>query len=390
MKGKSYAGRSGLGGRHLLAAMTLGAAVVSLSGRAFGTALFDPNGTGTYLSTPLQNLDWAPGSLLSQNGVTAVNNFVAGSGSTTFFDYYQAKLGTYGLTDGTIATMPFTGSANPGQLSIVVGMTEQVIGVSGSPGGTGASAQFNWLSGPKNWLEVYFNPNSTGTAAGQTPTLNDSVVGTNFNQGKLILRAQITSVNSTIFTVDSGGSSGGALDQDATGDWYRNKNTGTTEITTIQGHGSTTITATLGDTASSFYGWDPNYFSFTGVNNFINLTFVQNVGLDSPFLSTPPSSGFVDTPNTGAMDTAGPSPNLNIGPGTTPGTGVNSGTDGPNTVGTDNGVSGPDIIFQTDTNETFAQDSPPPPGVPEPLTASLAGFGLAGLGLTLVRRRRSA
>jgi hypothetical protein len=327
--------------------------------------MFDPTGTGNYLATNLENLDWAPGSLLAQNGVTAVNNFVAGSGSTSFNDYYEATLGTYGLTDGSIATMP------TGNLTIVVGLTEHVVGVTGTPGGTGTSAQFQWDSGPNNWLEVYYNP-------GGTP-LSGQIQGNNFNQGQLILRASITNVNDTIFSVTAGGSSGGLLDQTGHG-LYPN-------ITTISGHGSTTVTAQMGDTSSGW--WDPRFFNFTDGPVFTNLTMVQNVGLDTPFLSVVPSSGFVDSANLGAIGTAGPAPNLNIGPGTP--TGTNPLTDGPNTVGTDNGVSGPDVVFQSDTNQTFAQTAGTiPGGIPEPVTAALGGLGLLGLGLSVLRRRHSA
>jgi hypothetical protein len=361
---------NGLFARKSLATVTAGAllllALAAGQPRAAASVYFDPMGTGSFGPTTLLNLDWAPGSTLAQNGVTAVNNFAAGSGSTTFFDYYQAKLGTFGLTDGSIATMP-----GGTQLSVVMGMTEQVTALTGTPGGTGASATFHWDSGPKNWLEIYYNP--TGG-----PTLSDTVAGSNFNQGKLILRAQITGVNDTVFTVTAGGGTGSALDQDASGDWYRNKNTGTTEITTVMGNGSTTVTAQIDTTPTDYYGWDPNFFKFTDGNSYLNLTFIQNAGLDTPFLSTPPSSGFVDTANSGAMDSAGPLPNLDIGPGTAFGTGMNPATDGPNTVGAVNGLSGPDIVFQTDTNETFAQVDA---AVPAPLAGPV---GLLGLGVVVM------
>ncbi|MEX0775766.1 MAG: hypothetical protein WD042_08655 [Phycisphaeraceae bacterium] len=337
---------------------TMGAllAAAMTAGTAQGVVQFDSTGTGTFVAG--QNttlLDWFPGNTLADQGNEAVANFVGGAGSTEFHTYYQAVLGSYTVSGVGTQLMP-AGT----ELTIVVGFREQVVGVSGSPGGTGAAAEFAWLPEGADYFEIYFD-SAAATLNGATGTgPANTLSGAGYNQGQLILRADLQSVNNTTFTVLD--DNAGPLDQSDTftaGNQYPG-------IETVGGNGETQLTARITE-------WDTDFFSFSPDDAFtIQLALLQNVGVNLPYGSIDPSAAFTDSENAGAIGTAGSATLLTADIGT-----LNGGPVG--------GAGSEDIQFQTDTNMSFSQATTI---IPEPITAGLSLMALGGLGVSVLRRRR--
>ena len=317
--------------------------VATSANAAGGDAFFDPTGAANF-GAVLSNLDWQPGNSIADGGITAIGNFINGQGSTEFDFYYQATLGTY--RDGTGLNLMPDGK----ELTIVVGLTERVTDVTGAIGSTNGTASFEFLPGNTNFFEVYLGDANSNALA-----------GTGYNDGELVLRADIANVNPTLFTNNDDDT--GPLDQ-TVGD-TDGVNNDYPDINSVGGNGSTTMAARITE-------WDTDVFHFEDVPPLIELALLQNIGVDLPFLSIDPSSAFVDTENAGAIGSAGPGPNTALGPN----------GDGTGSVGTLNGFNGPDVVFQTDTNQTFK-------AIPEPTTAVLGLITLGGVGLA-TRRRRNA
>lgn len=358
-----------------LAGLALAGSLAWSATPASATVKFDETGAGAFGPT-LNSLDWLPGNSIAVGGVTAVENFAAGAGSTQFTFFYQSALGSFTeIGDPSPNIMP-----DGTELTIVVGLREQVIGLAGAPGGVGTSATFRRVADANlDFLEVYYDDGTSGLLVDET----NNLIGRGFNDGQLVLRAQVTDLVDTVFTVTD--DNVGPLDQ-TSGDTAANGGIGAEDdypgIDTVQGNGSTTLTARVLE-------WDPLFFQFSPLGpTFIQLTFLQNIGVDLPFLSVDPSSGFVDTKNLGAIGSSGPAPNLLLGPAPNP---LGIPAVDVNTVGSLNGGSsaaggGPDIVFQTDTNQTFATVEA---AVPEPVSATLSLLGLGALAL-VARRRRTA
>lgn len=351
--------------KRVLLGLGLGAALLGSTATARAAVYFDPTGTGTFGAETLTSFDWAPGNSIARNGNQAVTNFATnqaiGSNLPVTFDYfYQARLQAYTLSDFSTNLMG-TGK----ELTIVGGISEKVTGFTGSVGTAGAIATFDLAPGYR-FLEIYYDGTAATQAGGSVAGHANNLAGQGFNDGQLILKALITDVNPTTFTLLANQPAGGVnLDQTVDGDEYPT-------INTVQGNGSTTVYAQVVASDANFFQFDPSGPAV------IQLSLLQNVGLDLPFNSVDPSSGFVVNENGTGIGTAGPAPDLTIGPDNVAAN---------NSVGTLNG--GPigsggdtDIVFQTDTNQTFSSVA-----VPEPVTASLTTIGLAGLALVALRRR---
>jgi len=366
--------------------LTLGvmAGALALASSANAAVFFDPNGTGTFGANELTSFDWSPGNTIARGGNQAVTNFVAGAGTREFTNHYQASLGTYQESGfGGVQLLP-AGS----EVTVVVGWRERVVNVTGPLGSVNGTATFNYIPTAVEYFEIYVDTNAATQVTGSLAAAQNHLIGQGYNDGQLVLRADIRRVNVTTFTLSNGVGNAGPLDQSSNpfaGDQYEEAAGGT--IATVAGNGATTLQAEITE-------WDMNFFDITGIGgNEIQLTILQDLGVNLPFIAIDPSSGFVVGSDFQAIGLPGQAPDLNVGPGTVAGLLNPLQTDGPNTVGDINGGlmpifgggSGPDIVFQTDTNQAFRELQV----IPEPISATLSLMGLGALGL-VTRRRRTA
>jgi hypothetical protein len=295
---------------------------------------FDSNGAAAGgLATDVGVIDWAPGTGYADGGTTAINNFLAGSGSTAFTLYYQANLSTMTAFDNTIKVA--NGAFGAQYFTAVAGFGEKVVSV-----GANNSATFDFdPTNPLNYFTIYANT-----------ALSNNLTGTGFTAGTKILEAHIVHTDSSNFTIGAGGLTPVTLDQGGgNGDQWAGQQS-------VTGSGSTDITAAVDS-------WDPLYFTDFSLAQSLIMTLFNNSQVD-PFNQVDPSKCM----NTDTLTCVG-------------------GVGGIITVGTLGSVNGdatklgPSFIFQADGNQSFT--------VPEPGSLALVGLGFAALGFVGSRRRAS-
>ncbi len=338
------------------------ASAFALGGSAFaGPLTLDLTGMGNVITA--DSLDWAPTSFLAKGGVAAITAFSNGAtGAALNFDVLtHAKLTGYAnalAPSGVSLPGSFTG-----EITIVASFQERVVGV----GATQADFETTGLG----WVEMYYSatPNS------------DNLRGSNFNDGRLIMRASGVSASSGLFRVNNKP----ITDLDGFGgqDYNGQKTvsgTGVQDVITFGGVGTTFI--------------DDNFLKSAVID--FSLLF-ENISIGLPYKSVNPSDCF--NPNQSSslnMDIT----NHIASPQTTQCNATNhfNGTYAQNfsnlgwgndggyvpVVGTTNGLFGtdPDFVAQTDFNSAVTGTTP------EPGTLALLGLALAGVGLTTVRRRK--
>lgn len=292
---------------------------------------FDPTGGGAGIAN-LALIDQAPGSALAQGGVTAINNFLAGSGNTNFTLHYQANLSSIQFADTSIG---FANGSGGNFFTYVAGFGETVVGASPFPG----TATFAFdAANPVNFFNMY-----------ASNAIGNNLTGTGFVNGAPILTAHVVAVPTSNFQVTSPLGASSNLDQSPNGDQWAGQQT-------VTGGGSSDITLVI-DSVNS------GYFPSLTPAQTITISFFNNSQVD-PFKQVDPSKCF----NTDGSVCGG-------------GGGID--VFGLGTLGAVNGAntSGPDIIFQADGNQSFA--------VPEPASLALIGLGLSLMGIFGKSRRRA-
>ena len=287
---------------------------------------FDPTGGGAGTAN-LALIDQAPGSALAQGGVTAINNFLAGSGSTNFTLHYQANLSSIQFADTSIG---FANGSGGNFFTFVAGFGETVVGADPFPGT--ASFKFD-PTNPVNFFNMY-----------ATSTVGNNLTGTGFISGAPILSAHIVTVPTSNFQVTDPAPTN--LDNSPNGDQWGGQQS-------VTGGGVSDITLVV-DSVNA------GYFPSLTPASTITISFFNNSQVD-PFRQVDPSQCFNVTGST--CDGGGGI--ISLG-----------------TLGALNGGTvGPNFEFQADGTQSFA--------VPEPASLALIGLGLSLMGIFGKSSRRA-
>jgi len=342
---------------------------LGLSAGAQAGVQFDADGTGGATGPiDLGQLGWSTTSAVAVGGNTAIANFIAGTGPTTFNVLTQARL--VDTTSQTSVPNTPNGLNSLYEITMTAVFQERVVAVIPTGPGTGIAVFSTTGTG---LLQIYFDS-----------TINsDALTGHGFNDGTLILQgtSDQAGVGGT-FTVFSavpvqfdqfpGGVPGPATDN------YGNGTCPTLGSSQCSTSGSGSQSSLPVDTLTQDFD-----FFITQLATF-GITFA-NISQSIPFTGVDPSDCFTQaTPGTVGTSTVGPQPcalihldTLYAGQPPDPNGGYLP------VVGLINGLftSGPDFVFQTRYNATVT------PGVPEPGSLALLGLGLAALGAGSRRRR---
>jgi len=344
------------------------ASSIGLPALAADLITFDADGVGgANGDAVIGAFDWSAGSTLSDGAIPA--------GEGDDFDVYSHG-SLIGFLDGAgdpagsptglnVASTGFEITFISGFSETVDSVTRDAAVLQTDNGGNGTDVytfdQTATLSDATtqsvNFFKVYYDDLSDGSGV-----KSSSLSGLGYGDGDLILSANVSTVSgnfTTSFTfidVDNSGTFTAGdtltgfvlLDQSGNGDNWGGQ-------LSVEGEGATTLEADV-------FFQDNNFFKDDISSLIADLFF--NTSNVLPFEETNPSKSFDDgSGGVLSLDNG----LLNVG-----------GLAGVN------GVSGPDILFQTDANNAFAKTVT----VPEPGSMLLLGMGLFTLGLT--RRRRTS
>ena len=350
----------------LVAALTL-AFGASFSAHA---VTFDPDGAGSASAIDVGGFGWNTTSAVAQGGNTAITNFLTGTGPTTFNVLTHAVLVNTNDSNGNLNTP--SGLNTNYQITMVVRFQETVSSVTPGPNNTGTAM---FTSTGQGLLQIYYDPIINAT----------DLTGSGFNDGRLILQGNVVQSGRTgTFLVTD--STAVRFDQFAT-NTEANDNYGTgSAFGTAADQGA--VTGFGSQLATSFGGLTQDNTFFLNTLASFGITFA-NISQQIPFGQAQPSDCFSQLASAGVVGGS-----VATGSGTC----ANVHTDAPYAgqaidpnggylpvVGLVDGLftSGPDFVFQTRYDASFAT------AVPEPGSVALFAIGLVGLSAAGLKRRRA-
>jgi hypothetical protein len=312
--------------RFALKSLAVAALTLPLITQAATTFSFDTNGAAAGGVVSAAAFDQAVGNALAVGG----GNLAASSGATRLL--YQANLNTVNDINGNAI---YLNGSNGVYFTFVVGFGEQATSVTTDTGAHTTTA--NFVANPA--VPSFFNIYANTTGAGNNLTGLGFTAGTKIMTGTILTDGFSSSFTENLTAANTRTATAN-LDQSADGNQYPG-------VTTVVGSGATSLRVQI-------TSWDASYFPdfSAAVLNFSSINTTQK----TPFSEVNPSGAFSSN-------------------------GVANGDTAAN-IGTQNGISGPNFIFQADANSSFSRT------VPEPGSLALAGLSLTGLALFTRRRRQ--